>query len=117
MSQQVTIYHNPQCSKSQAVLTRLEEKGLSLRVVNYLEEPLSAADLRELQSQLDCPLRAVLRTDHLVYAERDLGNPSLSDEEVLQALLAHPTLLNRPIVVTEKGAKLCRPIELVDSLL
>lgn len=117
MTQNVTIYHNPNCSKSRSVLTRLHDLGLDPLVVDFTQQPLSPVETQDLLDKLALPvaeMETILRKDHPFYP---VFTSLQTDEERLASLSAHPDLLNRPIVVTEKGAKLCRPIELVDQLL
>ena len=114
---EVTIYHNPNCSKSRAVLAIIEESKRPYRVIPYLEEPLSLEQLKDLCRQLNLPLRAVMRTDVPAYDDLGLADEHISEEALFSAIAQHPALLNRPIVVTDKGAALCRPIETVYHLL
>ena len=115
--QKVRIYHNPKCSKSRAVLELLEAREVDLEVVNYLEQPLTVQELQDLFSKMRVSPREVMRTDVPTYQEQRLSDEKLSDKELIAAIATEPALLNRPIVVTEKGAKLCRTIELVQTLL
>ena len=109
----VTIYHNARCSNSRGALALLQERGITPQIVDYIQEPLSAPQLTALIAQLGLPVRDVMRSKEAVYQELALDNPALSDAELIAQIAAHPVLLNRPIVVTPKGAKLCRPPELV----
>ena len=111
----VTIYHNPHCSNSRKTLELIRERGLKPVVVEYLKTPLKRSALQNLVGQLGVPVRDVMRSKEPVYAELDLA--SAGDGALLDAIAAHPVLLNRPIVVTPKGAKLCRPGETVLDLL
>lgn len=111
------IYHNPACGTSRNVLALLEEKGLAPKVVLYLKTPPGRDDILALVKVMGVPLRAILREKGTPYAELGLDDPTLSDEQILDAIAQHPILLNRPIVVTDKGAKLCRPKETVLDLL
>ena len=113
----ITIYHNPRCSNSRGALQLLQERGLAPHIVDYVKEPLDAAALTALVAQLGLPVRELLRSKEPEYAALDLANPARSEAELIAAVAAHPTLLNRPIVVTPKGARLCRPPELVLELL
>ncbi|QXL84434.1 arsenate reductase (glutaredoxin) [Comamonas sp. NLF-1-9] len=113
----VTIYHNPRCSNSRGALALLRERGIEPTVVEYLHHPWDLAGLKALVQRTGEPLRALLRTKEAVYAELDLGNPARTEDELYAAVLAHPVLLNRPIVLTPKGALLCRPPERVLELL
>ena len=111
----ITIYHNPKCSNSRKALELIRERGLKPVVVEYLNTPLKRGALQDLVGKLGVPIRDVMRTKEPVYAELNLA--SAGDGALLDAIGAHPVLLNRPIVVTPKGAKLCRPGETVLELL
>ena len=111
----VTIYHNPGRSNSRGALEIIRASGIEPVVIEYLKTPLSKADLQALVAKTGLDLRAVMRTKEPAYAEHDLAHAN--DDALLDAIVAHPILLNRPIVVTPKGAKLCRPPELVRELL
>ena len=113
----VTIYHNPACGTSRGVLALLRERGLDPRVVEYLETPPSRDEIRDLARRAGVPLRDLLRENGTPFDELALDDPALSDDQLLDAIEAHPILLNRPIVVTERGAKLCRPSQTVLELL
>ena len=113
----VTIYHNPACGTSRGVLALLRERGLDPRVVEYLETPPSRDEIRDLARRAGVPLRDLLRENGTPFDELALDDPALSDDQLLDAIDAHPILLNRPIVVTERGAKLCRPSQTVLELL
>lgn len=113
----VTIYHNPACGTSRGVLALLRERGLDPRVVEYLETPPSRDEIRDLARRAGVPLRDLLREKGTPFDELALDDPALSDDQLLDAIEAHPILLNRPIVVTERGAKLCRPSQTVLELL
>lgn len=117
MTSTVTIYHNPACGTSRNVLAMIRDAGIEPTVINYLKTPPSRAEILALAAKIGGPLRAILREKGTPYAELDLGNPAVSNDVILDAMAAHPILLNRPIVVTAKGAKLCRPKEEVLSLL
>jgi len=111
----VTIYHNPSCSNSRKALDIIRSKGIEPEIIEYLKTPLSPEELRHLIRQMKVPVRDVMRTQEPVYAEMKLDGAD--DDTLLAEIAAHPILLNRPIVVTPKGAKLCRPGELVAELL
>ncbi len=113
----VTIYHNPACSTSRKVLGLIRDAGIEPQVVEYLKTPPDAAALRALIARMGVPVRAVLREKGTPYAELGLGDPALDDEALIAAIAAHPVLLNRPIVVSDRGARLCRPVESVLDLL
>ncbi|MDG9924966.1 MULTISPECIES: arsenate reductase (glutaredoxin) [unclassified Pseudomonas] len=113
----LTLYHNPRCSKSRGALELLEARGLTPQVVRYLETPPSAAELRELLSKLGIGARALLRSGEDEYKELGLTDASLSDEQLIAAMAAHPKLIERPILVAGKRAVIGRPPEKVLELL
>lgn len=112
----VTIFHNPACGTSRNVLAMLREAGLEPDVVEYLKTPPTRATLKQLAAAAG-GLRGLLREKGTPYLELGLDDPKLSDDALLDAIEAHPILLNRPIVVTPKGTKLCRPADEVRTLL
>ncbi|RVD51170.1 MAG: arsenate reductase (glutaredoxin) [Mesorhizobium sp.] len=113
----VTIYHNPDCSTSRNTLAIIRASGEEPVVIEYLKHPPSRDRLRQLIAAMGIPLRALLREKGTPYAELGLADPKWSDEQLLDAMLRHPILINRPIVETPKGTRLCRPSELVLDLL
>lgn len=113
----VTIYHNPACGTSRNTLAMIRASGAEPEVIEYLKTPPSREKLLELLQKMGIKPRELLREKGTPYAELGLDNPSLSDDALLDAMLQHPILINRPIVVTNKGAALCRPSELVLPLL
>ena len=117
MDTAVTIFHNPACGTSRNVLALIRHAGLEPHVVEYLKTPPSRDELRALLREMGVGVRAVLREKGTPYAELGLGDPALSDEQLLDAIEAHPVLLNRPIVRTPLGTALCRPSETVLELL
>ena len=113
----VTIYHNPACGTSRNTLGLIRNSGATPRVIEYLKTPPSRSELQDLIRRMGIPVRALLREKGTPYAELGLDDPELTDDQLLDAMLAHPILINRPIVVTEKGVRLCRPSEAVLDLL
>ena len=113
----VTIYHNPKCGTSRNVLAMIRRSGEEPVVIEYLKNPPSRERLKELIAAMGIPVRALLREKGTPYAELGLGDPKWSDEELIDFMIAHPILINRPIVVTPKGARLCRPSETVLDIL
>ncbi len=111
----VTIYHNPKCSNSRACLALIREAGVEPRIVEYLKTPPSRAELAALLAKMGVGPLALVRTKEAAYAE--LGLAGADDATLLDAMAAHPILINRPIVVTAKGAALCRPPERVKNLM
>lgn len=117
MSKRVTIYHNPRCSKSRQTLALLEERGIEPEVIRYLETPPDPATLQELLDSLGLEPRALMRTKEPLYKELGLDAAERSDEELIQAMHDNPVLIERPIVVTARGAALGRPPENVLTVL
>jgi len=115
MNEDVTIYHNPRCSKSQQTLALLEERGIEPVVIPYLQEPPDAATLKALLGKLGMAARDLVRRKEAPYQE--LGLAEASDDELIAAMVAHPVLIERPIVVTPRGAALGRPPENVLDVL
>ncbi len=113
----VTIFHNPGCGTSRNTLALIRNSGVEPEVVLYLEVPPSKDLLMKLIKDMDIPVRAVLREKGTPYAELDLANPKWTDEDLLDFMVAHPILMNRPIVATGLGTKLCRPSEVVLEIL
>ena len=113
----VVIYHNQSCGTSRNVLGLIRNAGIEPHVVEYLKTPPSRAMLQQLISRMNSSVRAILREKGTPFAELGLGNPELTDDELLDAMMAHPILINRPIVVSPLGVKLCRPSEAVLDIL
>ncbi|MBT2788841.1 MULTISPECIES: arsenate reductase (glutaredoxin) [unclassified Halomonas] len=113
----VTIYHNPSCGTSRNTLAMIEASGESPEVIYYLETPPSREKLVELLAMMQLSPRELLRRKGTPYDELELDDPSLNDDQLIDAMMAHPILINRPIVVTHKGTRLCRPSEQVLALL
>ena len=113
----VTIYHNSDCGTSRNTLAMIRQGGEEPEVIEYLKNPPSRARLIELIRAMAIPVRALLREKGTPYAELGLADPKWSDDQLIDFMLAHPILINRPIVVTPKGVKLCRPSEAVLDIL
>ena len=113
----VTIYHNPACGTSRNTLAMIRQSGEEPVVIEYLKTPPSRARLAELIEAMGVPVRSVLREKGTPYAELGLADPKWSDADLLDFMIAHPILINRPIVVTPNGVRLCRPSEQVLDLL
>ena len=113
----ITIYHNPACGTSRNTLALIRNSGEEPTVIEYLQHPPSRTTLIELIKDAGLTVREVLRQKGTLYCELDLDNPALTDTQLLDAMLAHPILINRPIVVTSKGTRLCRPSEAVLDIL
>jgi arsenate reductase len=112
-----TIYHNPACGTSRNTLAMIRASGTEPTVIEYLKTPPSRTELLALVHRMGVPLRDIIRQKGTPYAELGLDDPALSDDALLDAIEAHPILINRPIVVTPKGVRLCRPSEQVLDLL
>jgi arsenate reductase len=113
----VIIFHNPNCGTSRNTLALIRNSGVEPEVVLYLETPPSKERLKQLIADMSIPVRDVLRQKGTPYEELELGNAKWSDEELLDFMMAHPILINRPIVVSPLGTKLCRPSEVVLDIL
>jgi arsenate reductase len=113
----VTIYHNPACETSRNVLGLIRNSGEEPRIIEYLKTPPSRQELAELIRRMGVSVRDVLRRKGTPYDELGLDNPDFTDDQLLDAMMAHPILINRPIVVTPLGVRLCRPSETVLDML
>ena len=113
----VTIYHNPKCGTSRNTLALIRNSGIEPKVIEYLLNPPPRETLLSLLAQMNESPRHIIRAKEPLYDELGLDNAELSDDTLLDAIATHPLLLNRPIVVTERGTKLCRPSELVLDIL
>jgi arsenate reductase len=113
----VTIYHNPACGTSRNTLALIRNAGIEPTVIEYLKHPPSRATLEALLSAMSIAPRALLREKGTPFAELGLDEPHWSDGQLIDQMLAHPILINRPIVVTRKGTRLCRPSEAVLDIL
>jgi arsenate reductase len=117
MSIDIIIYHNPECGTSRNALAMIRNAGIEPHVVEYLKTPPSRALLESLIVRAGISARALLREKGSPFAEMGLGNPDLSDEQLVEAMMEHPILINRPLVVSPLGVKLCRPSEAVLDLI
>jgi arsenate reductase (glutaredoxin) len=113
----VVIYHNPDCGTSRNTLGLIRNAGIEPHVIEYLKTPPTRLLLRQLIGRMGIPVRDALREKGTPYAELGLGDEALTDDDLLDAMMAHPVLINRPIVVTPKGVRLCRPSETVLDIL
>lgn len=113
----VTIYHNPKCGTSRNTLAMIRASGVEPEIVEYLKDPPSRERLEEMIKAIGIPVRELLRRQGTPYDELGLDDPKWSDADLIGFMLQHPILMNRPIVVTAKGARLCRPSEQVLDLL
>ena len=112
-----TIWHNNRCSNSRGALALLQEAGVDVEVINYLDNPPSPAQLRTLLDAMGMPARDLLRSKEAAYNELGLASKLDDEAALIEAMSQHPTLINRPIVRTAKGTALCRPPETVLSLI
>jgi arsenate reductase (glutaredoxin) len=117
MNTSVTIYHNPRCSKSRQALALLEDHGIKPAIVLYLEHPPDVRTLERLLAQLGMSARSLLRSGEAAYSELGLDDPTLTEAALIEAMAAQPILIERPIVVTSKGAALGRPLDNVLGIL
>ncbi|MBN8714270.1 MAG: arsenate reductase (glutaredoxin) [Xanthomonadales bacterium] len=113
----IVIYHNPDCGTSRNTLALIRNAGVEPHVIEYLKTPPTRAMLEWLIVRMGIGVRAVLREKETSFRELGLGDPALTDDELLDAMMAHPILINRPIVVSSRGVRLCRPSEKVLDLL
>jgi arsenate reductase len=113
----ITIYHNPNCGTSRNTLAMIRNTGVEPQIIEYLKTPPTREVLKDLIAKAGLTVRQAIREKGTPYAELGLDNPALTDEQLLDAMLAHPILINRPFVVTSKGVRLCRPSELALEIL
>ena len=113
----ITIYHNPKCGTSRNTLAMIRNSGAEPRVIHYLETPPDRQTLEALIAAMSISVRSLLRQKGTPYDELDLGNPKWTDAQLIDFMLQHPILINRPIVITPLGTRLCRPSEAVLDLL
>lgn len=113
----VTIFHNPACGTSRNTLALIREHGIEPEVIEYLKTPPTKAKLRALVKAMGIPVRDVLRQKGTPYEDLGLGDPKWTDDQLLDFIVEHPILMNRPIVATPLGTRLCRPADLVLDIL
>ncbi|HUN99475.1 MAG TPA: arsenate reductase (glutaredoxin) [Bradyrhizobium sp.] len=113
----VIIYHNPDCGTSRNTLGLIRNAGIEPHIIEYLKTPPRRPLLQQLIARMGIPVRALLREKEAPFHELGLADPGLTDDQLFDAMLAHPILINRPIVVTPDGVRLCRPSERVIDLL
>jgi arsenate reductase (glutaredoxin) len=112
-----TIFHNARCGTSRNTLELLRSEGIEPQVVDYLATPPTREELRTMIARAGLTVRGAMRVKEARYAELGLDDPALTDDALLDAMVANPILINRPFVVTEKGVRLCRPVDLVREIL
>ena len=113
----IKIYHNPKCGTSRNTLALIKNSGDEPEVIEYLNNPPSKAELKQLIADMGDGVRAAIRVKEATYTELNMQDDCFSDDALIDLMLAHPILINRPIVVTQLGTKLCRPSELVLDIL
>lgn len=113
----ITIFHNTRCGTSRTTLDTIRAAGVEPRVVDYLAQPPSRDELKDLIARAGLSVRDAVRSKEALFAELGLDNPATTDDALLDAMVAHPILINRPFVVTPKGVRLCRPADLVHEIL
>jgi arsenate reductase len=113
----ITIFHNTRCGTSRTTLETIRAAGVEPRVVDYLAQPPSRDELKDLIARAGLSVRDAVRSKEALFTELGLDNPATTDDALLDAMVAHPILINRPFVVTPKGVRLCRPAELVREIL
>ena len=113
----VTIYHNPACSTSRKVLDAIRATGVEPQIVEYLKQPPDRATLESIVAATGQPARKLVRDKGNLYAELGLDDPKWTDAQLIDFMLQHPVLINRPVVVTPLGARLCRPVEMLLEVL
>ncbi|HZS63474.1 MAG TPA: arsenate reductase (glutaredoxin) [Xanthobacteraceae bacterium] len=114
---QVTIWHNPKCSTSRKVLEMIRAKGIEPAIVEYVKEPPSGAEIRSALKEMGMSARDLLRRKGTPYDELGLGKRKLTDAELIKLMTEHPILIERPVVRTSKGTRLCRPVERLKEIL
>lgn len=112
-----TIYHNPRCSTSRAALERLHQHGLQPTVIEYLKQPYTPELLKDLMDRAGLSASELIRQKEALYTELGLDQPGRTEQDLIDAMVAHPVLVNRPIVVTGKGVRLCRPLDRINDIL
>jgi arsenate reductase len=113
----VTIWHNPACSTSRKVLAAIRAQGIEPTIVEYLKDPPSAAEIKAVLKEMGIGPRELLRRRGTPYDDLKLGEPNWTDSELIAAMTKHPILIERPVVRTRKGTRLCRPAERLDEIL
>lgn len=113
----ITIFHNKRCGTSRTTLDTIRAAGVEPRVVDYLAQPPSRDELKDLIARAGLSVRDAVRSKEALFAELGLDDPATTDDALLDAMVAHPILINRPFVVTPKGVRLCRPADLVREIL
>ena len=117
MPAKVSLFHNPRCSKSRAALALLQQRGLDVQIIDYLNKPPAAAELKQILATLEIPARDLLRKGEKLYRELNLNDPDMQEDALIATMVEHPILIERPIVITQTGAAIGRPIDNVIELL
>lgn len=113
----VIIYHNPRCSTSRNTLTLIRESGIEPTIIEYLKHPLDKQGIKEILSKSGLSARELIRSKEKIFQTLQLDAEGITEEQLINAMVEYPVLMNRPIVVTDKGTRLCRPIEVVKEIL
>lgn len=113
----ITLYHNPRCGTSRTVLATMREHGIEPQIIEYLKTPPTREELQALIAASGQPVRELIRSKEALFSELGLGDAAVSDAQLIDAMIAHPILINRPIVVSPRGTRLCRPAATVLELL
>ena len=113
----ITLYHNPRCSKSRQALSLLEEENIDLNVIRYLDNPLNISDIKDIVKKLGQPISEIIRTNEKAYKELNLQRSDITDQELIEAIIQEPRLLQRPIAIKGKQAVIGRPPEKVLTLI
>lgn len=111
------IYHNPRCSTSRAALERLQQHGVQPTVIEYLKHPYTEDVLKDLMKRAGLSARDLIRQKEALYTELGLDRDERTEQDLIDAMVTHPVLVNRPIVVTDKGVRLCRPLDSINDIL
>lgn len=115
--EKITIYHNPSCSKSREALKLIRETGEEPQIILYKENPPTHEELSSLIKKTGLTVRGIMRDGEDIYEELKLSDPQWTDDQLIDIMIQHPILINRPIVITEKGARLCRPMEALKEIM
>lgn len=117
MTMTITIYHNPKCGTSRNTLALIRNSGAEPKIIEYLSQPPTKLELQDLIQKMGCSVREVMRAKESLYAELQLDDAKWTEDALIDMMISHPILMNRPIVVTPLGVRLCRPSELVLDIL
>lgn len=113
----IIIYHNPRCSTSRNTLALIREAGIEPTIIEYLDKPLDKAGIQHILKTSGLTAKELIRSKEEIFKTLNLDSNNVTEEQLIDAMVEHPILMNRPVVVTDKGARLCRPIEVVKEIL